>query len=149
MNEKIIGTFLWGNANVQTFLTGTDLVREALDCIQFANPYMPAGTAIHEWYSYTNYQANRDLPVLPFLYAGRKYRLEPQIETVPPDTFLLEIRFFDRLEQLMERTVLYPPDYSFIYPKVGYYYTIRLTNAGCDQLTFHNFKLIEVNDNGK
>ena len=146
MNDREIGTFYWGNTNIQTFLYGTDLTREAMDHIHFVNHRMPAGTAIHEWYSYTNYQLNRDIPQLPFLYEGKTYRIEPDIQTVPKDTFLLEILFFDRSEQTTGKTVLYPPEFSFVYPEDCYYYTVRLTNAGCDELTFHSFKLIEVND---
>jgi accessory secretory protein Asp3 len=146
MNDKEIATFYWGNNNVQTFLYGTDLTRESLKQVHFVNDMMPAGTAIHEWYSYTNYQVNRDMPVLPFLYDGKKYRIEPDIQTKPEDRFLLELLVYDRSEQLMERIVLYPPSYSFVYPQDSFYYTIRLTNAGCDELTFNNFKLMEASD---
>ena len=146
MSDHVIITLPWGNINSETFLYGTRLTRESLDAVQFENQRMPAGTAIHEWYSYTNYQHNRDLPTLPFLYTGKTYRLEPNIISEPENTFILEVRFFDRLEQLAGRKVLYPPLYEFEYPRNGYYYTIRLTNGGCDKLTFHDFKLIEIRD---
>jgi len=146
MNDREIGTFYWGNTNIQTFLYGTDLMRESLQRIHFVNHLMPAGTAIHEWYSYTDYVMNRDIPVLPFLYAGMTYRIEPDIQTKPEGTFLLELLIFDRSSQLMEKRVLYPPHYSFVYPQDCYYYTVRLTNAGCDELIFSSFKLIEVSD---
>lgn len=146
MNYKEIGTFYWGNANIQTFLYGTDLVRETLERVEFSNHHIPAGTAIHEWYSYTNYQVNRDIPSLPFLYDERAYRIEPDIHTKPEDSFLLELLIYDRFDQLMEKRTLYPPLYSFVYPKYSFYYTIRLTNAGCDELTFCSFKLMEAVD---
>jgi accessory secretory protein Asp3 len=150
MSNREVGTFYWGNTNSQTFLYGTDLIREAMDHVHFVNYRMPAGTTIHEWYSYTDYQLNRDIPMLPFLYVNGTYRIEPDIKSIPEDTYMLEVLLYDRFEQLEEKRILYPPDYSFYYDCDSYfYYTIRLINAGCDELVFHSFKLIEVSEDAE
>jgi accessory secretory protein Asp3 len=146
--DKEIGTFYWGLNNAQTFMYGSEMTQNTVASMNFVNPLMPAGTTIHEWYSYTNYQLNRDIPILPFLYAGRTYRIEPDIKTRPDNTFALELLVFDRSEQMISAQVLYSPDYSFVYPSDSFYYTLRLINAGCDELQFNHFKLIEVNDEG-
>jgi len=146
MSDREIGAFYWGYSNTSSFLYGTDLIREANGDVHFDNHLMPAGTAIHEWFSYTDYQSNRDIPMLPFLYDGKTYRVEADVDTEPANTFDLEVLFFDRFEQLKKRIVLYPPLYAFVYPEDSYYYTIRLINAGCDALDFRSLKLIEVAD---
>jgi accessory secretory protein Asp3 len=146
MEYREIGKYYWGNTNIQTFLYGTDLSRAGLDQVQFVNHNMPAGTPIHEWYSYTDYQLNRDIPVLPFLYDGKTYRIEPDIQTKPEGAFQLEILFYDRFEKLTETKVLWPPLFAFVYPEGSFYYTVRLVNAGCDELAFNNFKLLEAVD---
>lgn len=144
MSTKLIGTFLWGNTNIQTFLYGSDLMRLTNDRIEFRNHLMPAGTPIHEWYSYTHFSVNRDMPQLPYLYVGKTYQIEPDIHTFPEHCYLLEIIFYDRYEHKVETQVLHPPYFTFTYPENSFFYTIRLINAGCSKLIFSNFQLYEV-----
>jgi hypothetical protein len=56
---------------------------------------------------------------------------------------LFDVRYFDRFNDLIRTDVLYPPSYAFEYPADCDHYTIRLVNAGCDELRFTSFRLTE------
>jgi accessory secretory protein Asp3 len=109
---------------------------------------MPSGTTIQEWYSFTDYGSVRDTPALPLLRHGKKYRIDPAIESDPPNSIIFDVRYFDRFNDLVSADVLYPPSYLFVYTTECHHYTIRLVNAGCDQVRFTSFTLLEVGDDG-
>jgi len=143
-----IGTVRWGSPNSPAALYGTALTMAASGEVSVVNRLMPGGTTIQEWHSFTDYQSARDSPVLPLLHRGRTYRLAPRVVSVPADAFLFEVRFFDRFDGLVAAVTLYPPEYSFEYPRDGHHYTIRLVNAGCDELRFTSLTLLEVDGDG-
>jgi len=140
---KEIGTYYWGNTNITTFLYGTDLTRVRRDEIRYNNHLTPPGTPLHEWYSATDYQKNRDIPMLPFLYEGKSYTLEPEVSSVPEHHYIFEVLFYDRYEHKVGQVNLRAPNFSFEYPEEAYTYSIRLTAAGLQELTFHYFKIYE------
>jgi accessory secretory protein Asp3 len=149
MASNQIMTVRWGSLNSQAALYGTALTLQASGGIHLVNHLMPSGTTIQEWYSFTDYQQVRDAPELPLLRPGGKYRLDPKIESTPPDSVIFEVRYFDRFNDLVRSDVLYPPSYSFDYPAECHHYTIRLTNGGCDELSFTSLVLLEVADDGE
>jgi len=144
-----IGTVGWGRPHSPMSLYGSALTLEASGAAHLVNPLMPSGTTIQEWYSTTDYQSVRATPVLPLLHHGKTYRLVPRIVSVPEDTFVLEVRFLDRFDTLVRTDVLYPPAYEFTYPEDCHAYTIRLVNAGCDELRFTSLTLLEVSADGR
>jgi len=144
MTSREIATVGWGSPKSQASLYGTALALKASGEIHLVNQLMPSGTTMQEWYSFTDYQSLRDTPVLPPLHHGRTYRLVLQLVSVPEDTFVVEVRYFDRFDELVRTDVLYPPDHEFEYPADGHYYTIRLVNGGCDEIRFTSLTLLEV-----
>lgn len=116
--------------------------------IDLVNHLMPSGTTIQEWYSFTEYRSVRGSPALPLLHHGKKYRIDPEIKSNPPDSVIFDVRYFDRFNVLVGADVLYPPSYSFEYTTEYHHYTIRLVNAGCDQVYFKSFTLLEVGEHG-
>ncbi|MCL2850220.1 MAG: accessory Sec system protein Asp3, partial [Micrococcales bacterium] len=91
-----VQTVSWGSPNPGASLYGTALTMRPSGEVRLVNRLMPAGTTIQEWYSFTDYQSVRDTPVLPLLHHGRTYRIVPRIVSVPEDTFIVEVRYFDR-----------------------------------------------------
>jgi len=148
MTGREIASVRWRGINSREALYGTALTVEASGAAHLVNHLMPAGTAIQEWYSFTDYQAVRDIPVLPLLHHGKRYRVVPRIVSVPEDAFIVEVRYFDRFNELAGTDVLYPPDYAFEYPDNCHHYTIRLLNGGCDELRFTSLSLLELQDGG-
>jgi accessory secretory protein Asp3 len=148
MAGKEITTVGWGSPNSQASLYGSALTVEASGAAHLVNHLMPGGTTIQEWYSFTDYQSMRDTPVLPLLHHGKTYRIVPQVVSVPEDTFIVEVRYFDRFNELVRTDVLYPPDYEFEYPADCHCYTIRLVSGGCDELRFTSLTLLEVGADG-
>ena len=144
MANDEIATDGWGSPNSPASLYGSALAVQASGAAHLVNRLMPAGTTIQEWYSFTDYQSVRDSPVLPLLHHGKTYRIVPQVVSVPEDTFIVEVRSFDRFNELVRADVLYPPEYRFEYPTDCHYYTIRLVNGGCDELRFTSLTLLEV-----
>ncbi|MDR3068241.1 MAG: accessory Sec system protein Asp3 [Cellulomonas sp.] len=148
MTTNEVETVRWGGLHSQAALYGTTLTFGASGEVSLANRLMPAGTTIQEWYSSTDYQAVRDTPALPLLRRGQTYRLVPRVVSVPADAFLFEVRFLDRFDDLVLAVALYPPEYEFVYPSDCHHYTIRLVNAGCDELRFTSLTLLEVESDG-
>jgi len=148
MASREIETVGWGSPNSAASLYGSALTVEASGAAHLVNRLMPSGTTIQEWYSFTDYQAVRDTPVLPLLQHGKTYRIVPRIESVPEDTFIVEVRYFDRFNDLLRAEVLYPPEYEFEYAADCHYYTVRLVNGGCDELRFTSLTLLEVEADG-
>jgi|GEM_PF-67380 len=141
-----IAVVRWGEHHSRHSLYGSALRVTSSGEVHLVNPLMPSGTTLQEWYSFTDYQALRDTPALPLLRHGGRYRIEPRVESVPERTTVFEVRFHDRFGDLVAAQVLYAPDHEFTYPGDGHSYTIRLVNAGCDQLRFTSLTLAEVLD---
>lgn len=148
MAGREVETVGWGSPNGQAALYGSALTLEPSGAARLVNHLMPAGTCIQEWYSFTDYQSVRDTPVLPLLRHGKTYRLVPRVVSVPEGTFIFEVRYFDRFDELVRADVLYPPEYEFEYPAGCHHYTIRLVNGGCDELRFTSLTLLEVEAGG-
>jgi accessory secretory protein Asp3 len=148
MATREIATVRWGSPDSPASLYGTALTVKASGEIDLVNRLMPSGTTIQEWYSFTDYGSVRDTPALPLLRHGKKYRIDPAIESDPPNSIIFDVRYFDRFNNLVSADVLYPPSYLFVYRTECHHYTIRLVNAGCDQVRFTSFTLLEVGDDG-
>ncbi|MFC4241965.1 accessory Sec system protein Asp3 [Gryllotalpicola reticulitermitis] len=143
MSGGVVATVRWGSLNSRASLYGTELTTEASGDVRLVNRLMPSGTTMQEWYSFTDYQSVRDIPALPLLHHGKKYRVTPALESNPPGGFIFDVLYFDRFGDLVRTEVLYPPTYSFEYPPECHHYTIRLVNGGCDELRFTSFTLSE------
>jgi len=146
--NKEIETVGWGSPSGQACLYGSALRLEASGAAHLVNHLMPAGTTIQEWYSFTDSQLVWEVPVLPLLHHAKTYRLILGVVSVPEDTFVVEVRHFNRFKELVRTDVLYPPAYQFEYPAECHHYTIRLVNGGCDELRFTSLTLLEVEADG-
>lgn len=149
MSGGQVATVAWGDPNSRASLYGTTLKTDASGEVHLANRLMPSGTILQEWYSFTSYQAVRSAPALPLLHQGKTYRIEPTLTASPAESVNFDVQYFDRFGSLLRTEVLYPPEYSFAYPRQCHHYTIRLLNAGCDELSFTSFSLREVDDRGQ
>lgn len=143
-----IATVRWGLPSSPAALYGSALLidpaaRAGAGELRLVNPLMPSGTILQEWHSSTDYRALRHSPTLPLLHPGRSYRLDPELRSDPPDTVLFELRCYDRFDRLLGAEVLRPPEHRFETPAACHHYTIRLVNAGCDELRFTSFTLRE------
>src|SRR6202012_4135318 len=76
------------------------------------------------------------------------YRIVARIVSVPEDTFIIEVRYFDRFNELVRTHVLHAPEYEFEYPADCHYYAVRLVNGGCDELRFTSLTLLEAEEDG-
>lgn len=149
MTDREIAAVRWGSPNSRASLYGTALTMAPSGDIRLVNRLMPSGTTMQEWHSFTDYQSIRESPALPLLRHGRRYRIEPAIESTPPDSVIFEVRCFDRFDALLRTDVLHAPEYAFDYPVDCHHYTIRLVNGGCDELRFHAFALLELGEHAE
>jgi accessory secretory protein Asp3 len=142
--DNVIVTLGWGAPAAREALYGTALTIDASGACHLVNPLMPGGTVLQEWSSVTDYAADRATPVLPLLYTGRRYAVTVDAQSVPGGAFLVEVAFADRFGAALGTEVLYAPAFEFTYPLGAHHYTIRLVNAGCDELRFTSLSLAEV-----
>jgi accessory secretory protein Asp3 len=146
MSDREIAVVGWGELNSKDALYGSALTVTPSGEAHLVNHLMPSGTTLQEWYSFTDYQAVRDTPELPLLRHGARYRVVADVTSAPAGTTLLEVRFHDRFGDEVDRQVLHAPDHAFTYPPGGHSYTIRLVNAGCDEVWFRSLRLLEAPD---
>ena len=88
----------WNEYSADTYLYGSEVTYHAKDDVEFKNPMMPSGTVIKQWYSKTNYQAQRIEPALPMIDGESDYRLIANIDSPPGEDCLVKLVFYDRYE---------------------------------------------------
>ena len=79
----------WNEYSADTYLYGSEVTYHAKDDVEFKNPMMPPGTVIKQWYSKTNYQAQRIEPALPMIDGESDYRLIANIDSPPGEDCLI------------------------------------------------------------
>ena len=91
---KIINQIYWDRVN-ETYMYGTKLSKRIDETVTFQNNLMASGEKIMRWSSRLNYQAYKEVPRLPILLSGKKYRIKINMKVNPEDTAIFCLRFFD------------------------------------------------------
>ena len=97
--EKTSWTIYWNEYSSDTYLYGSQIEYVARNDVRFKNELMPPGTVIKQWYSLTNYQAQRIEPSLPIIDGESRYRIKVNVETPDGSGFLIRLVFLDRYER--------------------------------------------------
>lgn len=137
----------WNEYSTDTYLYGSEINYYAKNDVVFVNPLMPPGTVIKQWYSRTNYQAQRIEPALPMIDGESDYRLVVDIDTSPEATCLVQLIFYDRYETEVGSLTVRDRTVDFKCPLKTYSYRMQLISAGVRKFRFHSVEIQEITEN--
>ncbi len=139
-------TIYWNEYSADTYLYGSEIEYKARNNVHFKNTLMPPGTVIKEWYSLTNYQAQRIEPTLPIIDGESRYRIKVNVETPDGSGCLIRLVFLDRYEREAGDFTIRGESAEFSCPLKTYSYRMQLINAGMKEFTFHSVIIEEIED---
>ena len=142
--EKAIWTIYWNEYSSDTYLYGSEINYEAKNSVRFRNELMPPGTVIKQWYSLTNYQAQRIEPALPIIDGESRYRIKINIDTEDGKGCLIRLVFLDRYEREAGDFTIRGKEAEFSCPLKTYSYRMQLINAGMKEFVYHSVTIEEI-----
>lgn len=134
----------WNEYSSDTYLYGSEVIYHKKDDVEFKNCLMPPGTVIKQWYSKTNYQAQRIEPSLPMIDGESDYRIMINIDCPEHEVCLLLLIFYDRYDKEAGSIALRDRVTDFKCPLKTYSYRLQLINGGVTQFHFHSIIIQEV-----
>lgn len=144
MDTKSIFKIKWLHSHIDHYKYGA-LIRyfHSTEKVIFENNFMPAGTTLVRWLSNPNYQANRSVIQLPILKRKHTYSLSTSICTIPQDSVMFKISFYNRGGTIIHSLGLGSKGGEFLYPKSAFSYSIEIINTGVKKLIFDSLYLNE------
>ena len=142
-------TVYWNEYSSDTYLYGSEIEFHKKDDVEFRNLLMPPGTVIKEWYSKTNFQAQRIEPSLPIIDGEGEYKITINIDTPEGENCLARLVFYDRYEVEAGSLTLRDKETVFRCPLKTYSYRLQLINGGVTNFHFHSVVIQEVIDETK
>ncbi len=137
-------TVYWNEYSSDTYLYGSEIEFHKKDDVEFRNLLMPPGTVIKQWYSKTNFQAQRIEPSLPIIDGEGEYKITINIDTPEGENCLARLVFYDRYEVEAGSLTLRDKETVFRCPLKTYSYRLQLINGGVTNFHFHSVVIQEV-----
>ena len=134
----------WNEYSADTYLYGTQLTFHKKDDVEFQNKLMPPGTIIKQWYSQTNFQAQRIEPSLPIIDGETEYQIIINVDTKENESCLARLVFFDKYGVEAGTLTLRDRVTNFRCPLKTYSYRLQLINGGVTQFHFHSVIIQEI-----
>lgn len=134
----------WNEYSADTYLYGSEITYHRKDDVEFINKMMPPGTVIKQWYSKTNYQAQRIEPALPMIDGESDYQITVNIDTPPGESWLVRLVFYDRYETEAGSLTIRDKVTDFKCPLKTYSYRMQLINGGLTRFRYHSIVIQEV-----
>ncbi|XCP84463.1 accessory Sec system protein Asp3 [Roseburia hominis] len=139
-------TIFWSEYSSDTYLYGSEISYNRKDEVVFRNKLMPPGTVIKQWYSKTNYQAQRIEPVLPMIDGEGRYRIRVDIDCPKGEAWLVRLVFFDKYGEEVGSVAVRDRIMNFRCPLKTYSYKMQLVNGGMTEFYFHSIEIWEIID---
>lgn len=136
-------TIYWNEYSSDTYLYGTDISYHKKDDIEFKNVLMPPGTLIKQWYSKTNYQAQRIEPALPMIDGEGRYQITINIDCPENEAWLARLVFYDKYDAEAGSIAIRDKVTEFQCPLRTYSYRLQLLNGGMTRFHFHSVEIQE------
>jgi len=139
-------TIFWNEYATDTYLYGSKIQFHKKDDVEFSNRLMPPGTIIKQWYSMTNYQAQRIEPTLPIIDGESEYQITIHVDVADTENILGRLVFFDRYGVEAGTLTLRDVVTRFRCPLKTYSYRLQLINGGVTKFNFHSIVIQEITD---
>lgn len=137
-------TVYWNEYSSDIYLYGSEVSYISKDDVEFRNNLMPSGTVIKQWYSRTNYQAQRIEPTLPMIDGEGTYRITVNIDCPEDEAWLMRLVFYDRYEVEAGSVAIRERVTDFRCPLKTYSYRLQLINGGMTRFHFHCVTIQEL-----
>lgn len=139
-------TIYWSEYSSDTYLYGSEIRYHEKNDVEFTNRQMPPGTVIKQWYSKTNYQAQRIEPALPLIDGESEYRITVSIDCQEGEAWMVRLLFFDKYDVEAGSAIIREQVTDFRCPLKTYSYRLQLINGGMTQFRFHSIEIQEIED---
>ncbi len=136
----------WNEYSSDTYLYGSEIVYHKLNDVEFKNELMPPGTIIKQWYSRTNYQAQRVEPALPMIDGEGRYQIEVHIDCPEKEAWQVRLVFYDKYDAEAGFVTVRDKVTEFQCPIQTYSYRMQLINGGMTRFRFHSIVIREIED---
>jgi len=136
----------WSEYASDTYLYGSRISFYKKDDVEFSNALMPPGTVIKQWYSMTNFQAQKIEPTLPIIDGEGEYQITLNIDVPEEEYLLAQLVFYDRYGVEAGILALRDKETRFRCPLKTYSYKLQLINSGVSNFRFHSIVIQEVLD---
>ena len=136
----------WSEYASDTYLYGSQISFHKKDDEEFSNALMPPGTVIKQWYSMTNFQAQKIEPTLPIIDGEGEYQITLNIDVPEEEYLLAQLVFYDRYGVEAGILALRDKETRFRCPLKTYSYKLQLINSGVSNFRFHSIVIQEVLD---
>lgn len=138
-------TIFWNEYAEDTYLYGSKIVFHKKDDVEFENRLMPPGTIIKQWYSKTNFQAQKIEPTLPIIDGEGEYQITLNIDsTSDTGACLGRLVYYDRYGVEAGNFTLRDKETIFRCPLKTYSYCLQLINGGVTKFHFHSIVIQEI-----
>lgn len=138
--KNIVNQIYWERVS-DTYMYGTSFQKKANNVVTFKNNLLPSGKILMKWESTTNYQSVREVPSLPMLLNGKRYRIKIDASVSPNNAAIFAIRFFDLQGIEFDKCVFTSLEQSFTYPNRAVRYNVEIINGGCEEIIFRKFQI--------
>ena len=136
----------WSEYASDPYLYGSQISFHKKDDVEFSNALMPPGTVIKQWYSMTNFQAQKIEPTLPIIDGEGEYQITLNIDVPEEEYLLAQLVFYDRYGVEAGILALRDKETRFRCPLKTYSYKLQLINSGVSNFRFHSIVIQEVLD---
>jgi accessory secretory protein Asp3 len=139
----------WNEYASDTYLYGSEVDFHSKDDVEFTNKLMPPGTIIKQWYSKTNFQAQKIEPSLPMIDGESNYHISLNLDSPVRGGLMVRLVFYDRYEVEAGSLMVNRREMDFKCPLKTYSYRMQLINGGVTNFHFHSIVIQEVSDEQK
>ena len=136
----------WNEYSSDTYLYGAEIEFHKKDDVEYRNLLIPPGTVIKQWYSKTNFQAQRIEPSLPIIDGEGQYKITINIDVPEGENVLARLVYYDRYEVEAGSLTLRDKETVFRCPLKTYSYRLQLINGGVTNFHFHSVVIQELID---
>lgn len=136
----------WNEYSADTYLYGSEITYHKVDDVEFRNELMPPGTVVKQWYSKTNYQAQRIEPTLPIIDGEGKYQIKVNIDCLENEAWQIRLVFYDKYNEEAGSISIRDEVADFQCPLKTYSYKMQLINGGMTWFHFHFIIIREIED---
>lgn len=138
--QKIINQIYWGPVQY-TYMAGTEFEKFPDNFVYIKNKMMASGKKIKSWYSMLDYQRDKEVPRLPLLVNGKRYKIVLFLQSFPEDTLIYRLNFFGIQGTIIKQITFSETTKEFVYPEKAKSYSFEIFNAGCEELHFKRMQI--------
>lgn len=139
-------TIYWNEHSSDTYLYGSEIWYHEKKNVEFQNLLMPPGTVIKQWYSKTNYQAQRIEPTLPLIDGESQYQMTVDIDCPECESWIIRLIFYDKYDVEVGSVIIREKVTDFQCPLKTYSYRMQLINGGMSQFHFRCIEIQEIEE---